>query len=241
VTGFCALSHCLAVIVSLLAGPAATEDLKLDFESPLYAAGADIDGVEGWRVIPASPKGTQDASLANITPSEQTGYRQVLDGKHSLAIFANARSFVHSFPPRLELKKDTILSFRIWAEVQQGQTGIYLGFPLDKGGTPVGIEAKWADEEFVFFGGKSGLTERVKALAGHDYQVEIVLDFSAMKARGYVTDLTAGSPRERLGEQVLAGEKLIPAEVARKGGILITKSGSVVIVDNIRIDPPPEK
>lgn len=240
-TGFCALCNGLAVIVSLVAAPVATEDLKLDFESPLYAAGVDIDGVEGWRVLPAEPKGTKDAPLAHVTPSDKTGYRQVLDGKHSLVIFANNRSFVHSFPSRLAVKNGCILSYRLWTEVPQGQAAVYLGYPLNKGGTPIGVEAKWADGNFVFFGAKSDLPERVKALPGHDYLVEISFDFRGMKAKGYVTDLTAGLPRESLGEQTLAGEKLIPAEVVKQGGILITKMGSVVVIDNIHIGPVPAK
>ena len=240
--GFYVLYRGLLLTVLCFAPPQkAPDDFVLNFESPLYAPGADIDGVDGWHIVPAIPKGTKDAPLGAITPTEKSGYPQVLAGKQSLAIFANGRSYLHAFPADLKLQDGCKLSWRMWMEVAQGEVGVYLGYPLAKGGTPIGVEARMVEGKFYFFGGDAEQHPKVEVHPKHEYLVEIVLNFTEGKMQGFVTDLTEKTERESLGTQTNASSKLDPAEVVKNGGIIITKSSTVVVLDDIRIDPPAAK
>ncbi len=222
------------VLLGLLAGT--TYAAMVDFETPTYAAGFTVIGVDGWEeFIGAS---------TTVNPDTWIGDSRVLEGSQSMRM-DGARSIVTRPFDAGPIGYDTgtIVKTRMLVDNTADAMGeFYFSHEIDPGGssTPAGIIGA-VGGNFQLFGYSSpgvagSIDTGIAFSADTDYLLEIELDLDTQSFNAFATDMTSGGARTSLGSAPLAlAGHLLPGDYATSGFALISRVAPV-IYDEMDVD-----
>ncbi len=224
---------CLLLLgVSL--GPAGA--VMVDFESPLYTAGAPFDGVDGWGHY-STLGGT-----TVVTPDVSgTGDATVISGSQSGRVAGSPAILYRLFDAGPEgFDTGSIVSGYMQIGGGAGTVELFYSNNPSAAATPAGIIAN-VGGNFQLFGGIAGYVydSGVPSTSGVNYFLEMELNLEEQTFTGYARP--EGGSRTELGTLPFIGA-ISPSMYPTSGFILVTRGSAVGVYDDLDVyvvDPDP--